>query len=96
MLTIKNYYLAQSGDGKQFINFELVGNIEVFQSNSGKFYVDIKKCKMPTRLDEATAKLMIGKQISGTIVKKECAAYEYAIPATGEVVTLTHRYEYEP
>lgn len=96
MLTIKSYYLVQGPEGKSYINFELVGDIEIFQSNSGKFYADIKKCKMPTRLDEATAKLMIGKQISGTIVKKECAAYDYAIPATGEIVSLSHRYEYEP
>lgn len=96
MLTVKNYYFSQGLEGKPYINFELVGDIEIFQSNSGKFYADIKKCKMPTRLDEATAKLMIGRQISGTIVKRECAAYDYAIPGTGEVVTLTHRYEYEP
>jgi hypothetical protein len=96
MVTIKSYFLSQNTEGKTYVSFELVGDIEVFQSNSGKFYADIKKCKMPTRLDEDTAKIMIGKVISGTIVKKDCAAYEYTIPATGEVVSLTHRYEYQP
>jgi hypothetical protein len=96
MLTIKNYHLSQNAEGKPYINFELVGDIEIFQSQSGKFYADIKKCKMPTRLDEATARLMIGKEIPGTIVKKECAAYDYTIVATGEVVSLNYRYEYEP
>ncbi|WP_217607387.1 hypothetical protein [Chitinophaga sp. GbtcB8] len=97
MVTIKNYFLNQNGEGKPYVCLELIGEIEILLSEkSGKFYADVKKCKIPTRIDEATARLMVGKQIAGSIVKKECAAWEYTVPGTGEVVTMNYRFEYEP
>jgi hypothetical protein len=32
----------------------------------------------------------------GAIVKVECDSYEYTLPETGEIIHLTHRYEYSP
>lgn len=96
MVTVKSYFLNQSADGKTYVCLELIGEIEILLSEkAGKFYADVKKCKIPTRIDEATAKLIVGREIPGSIVKKECAAWEYTIPATGEVITIHHRYEYE-
>jgi hypothetical protein len=96
MVTIKSYFLSQNGEGKTYVVLELIGELEILPSKSGKFYADVKRCKIPTRIDEATARLMVGKQIPGSIVKKECAAWEYTVPATGEVVTINYRFEYEP
>lgn len=96
MVTVKSYFLNQNNEGKPYVCLELIGDIEILTSKAGKFYADVKRCKIPTRIDETTAKLMIGREIAGSIVKKECAAYEYTIVATGEVVTMNHRYEYEP
>jgi len=96
MVTVKSYFLNQSADGKTYVCLELIGEIEILISEkTGKFYADVKKCKIPTRIDEATAKLIVGREIPGSIVKKECAAWDYTIPATGEVITIHHRYEYE-
>ncbi|RBL93335.1 hypothetical protein [Chitinophaga flava] len=96
MVTVKSYFFNQSADGNPYICLELIGELEMLISEkSGKFYADVKKCKIPTRIDEATAKLIVGREIPGSIVKKECAAWEYTIPATGEVITMHHRYEYE-
>ena len=97
MVTVKSYFLNQNNEGKTYVCLELIGEIEILQSKqSGKFYAAVKKCKIPTTIDEATAKLMIGREIGGTIAKKDCAAYDYTVHATGEVVTLTHKYEYQP
>ncbi|UPK68301.1 hypothetical protein [Chitinophaga filiformis] len=96
MVTVKSYFINQSSEGKTYICFDLIGDMEVLTGKSGKLYVDVKKCSIPTRVDEATAKLMLGRQIAGSIVKKQCPPFEYTIPGTGEVVTIAHKYEYEP
>ena len=33
-------------------------------------------------------------ELPGKVEKVECEAYEYVIKDTGEVITLTHRFEY--
>jgi len=96
MVTIKSFYVSKNGEGKPSVYFDLIGDIEMLVGKSGRYYADVKRCSIPTRADEATAKLMIGRQISGSIVKKECAAFEFTIPATGEVITRTYKYDYEP
>jgi hypothetical protein len=37
---------------------------------------------------------LLGQELPGRVEKVECEPYEYAIPQTGEIVLLTHRYEY--
>lgn len=96
MVTVKSYFISQNGNGKTSVYLDLVGDIEMLIGKTGRYYADVKKCSIPVRADEATAKLMIGRQISGSIVKKECAAFEFTIPATGEVITRTYKYDCEP
>jgi hypothetical protein len=43
-----------------------------------------------------TAQASIGKQLPGRIAKVPCAEYEYTIEETGEVITLSHHWEYLP
>ncbi|RPE05803.1 hypothetical protein EGT74_25920 [Chitinophaga lutea] len=97
MVTIKNYQMHVNAEGKLFISLELIGDAEIIQSKeTGRFYVTAKKCFVPSTFDEITAKLMIGKEMAGNIVKKECSAYEYRVPGTGEIISLSHQYEYVP
>jgi hypothetical protein len=42
------------------------------------------------------AKLMIGQQIEGDIVRVESEPYEYTNKTTGEIITLAHTYAYRP
>ncbi len=85
MVTVKSYFLNQTNEGKTYVCLELIGDIEILTSKAGKFYADVKRCKIPTRIDEATAKTYDRKgDFSRSIVKKECAAFEYTIVATGE------------
>lgn len=97
MVTIKNYQMHENAEGKLFVSLELIGDAEIIQSKeTGKFYATVKRCFIPSTFDERTARLMIGKEISGSIVKKECEAYDFKVPSTGELIALTHKYEYVP
>jgi hypothetical protein len=40
--------------------------------------------------------MLIGREISGRIEKVPCEEYEYTVEETGEVITLSHRWEFLP
>lgn len=97
MVTIRNFHQHENAEGKKYITLELVGDIEMIQSKqTGRFYATVRKCSIPSSLDEVTARLMIGRNLPGSILKKECDPYSYTMAETGEVVTITHRYDYFP
>lgn len=96
MVTITNY-LVKSKEEKTFILLELQGDMEfAISQQTGKYYATARKCTIPCTFNETVAKTMIGKQMPGSIIKKECEPYEYTVQETGEVVTLSFRYEYVP
>ena len=69
--------------------------VEPVQSqHSGKFYFTTRTCLVPTTLDYATAQSLIGSELPGTVRRVASEPYEYLVKATGEVITLAHRYEY--
>ena len=39
---------------------------------------------------------MIGQELEGDIKRIDCAAYEYTVPETGEVVMLEYTYQFVP
>ncbi|RVU91545.1 hypothetical protein EH230_11895 [Flavobacterium columnare] len=97
MVTIINYKERNTEDGKSFFVLEVQGGIEMVQSKTtGKFYATARKAYLSSTFDELTCKALIGTQMPGAIVKEACDAYEYIDQATGEMVVLTHRYEYAP
>ena len=97
MTTVIGYSLKENKEGKTFVNLELEGNLTMVQSNeTGKFYATKKKCFISSTFDEETAKSVIGSQIPGSIEKVDVEEYEYTVPATGEVITLSHSWEFIP
>lgn len=91
---IIDYKLRESLEGKSFFALVLQGGVEIVKSASGNSYATVKTVSMPSTFDEATCKAMIGLEMPGTIQKVECAPYEYTIQETGEIILLSHRYEY--
>ncbi len=65
-------------------------------AETGQFYATVKRCSVPSILDEATCKQMIGTQLDGSIQKLSCEPYEYVVADTGEVIELAHRWAYVP
>src|SRR5688572_586529 len=96
MVIVKNYHVRENEQGN-YISLELMGDIELVQSaNTGRFYATARRCFMSSTFDEPTAKLMVGKQIPGTIERVQCENYEFTIPESGEVITLGYRWDYVP
>lgn len=97
MVIVKNAHLRKGEDEKEFVSLELNGDIELVQSqNTGRFYATVRRCFVSATFDLPTAKLFIGKQLPGNIVRQECEPYEYTMPDTGEVITLGYSYQYVP
>ncbi|MFV8324683.1 hypothetical protein [Flavobacterium sp. ZS1P14] len=95
MVRIINYKKRETEDGKEFFVLELQGGIEMVKSKeTGKFYVTARKASISSTFDEITCQALIGTELPGKVKKVECEAYEYVIKDTGEVITLTHRFEY--
>jgi hypothetical protein len=96
-VTIVGIKACQNQEGNSFIALELQGEPIVSQSaTTGKFYITAKRASMPSTFDEVTANGLIGTQIPGRIEKSACPEYDYTVPETGELIRLSHRWEFVP
>lgn len=95
MVTIVDYKSHQNGSGEEFFTLTVQGGVEAIKSNAtGRTYLTARKAQVASTFDEETCKSLKGEKLPGDIKKVETEPYEYAIPDTGEVVELSHRYEY--
>lgn len=97
MVTVTSYKVRQNKSGENFIALELTGSLEIVQSqNTGNLYATVRRCSMPSTFDEGIAKVMVGSQLEGEIVRVASDPYEYINKRTGEVLTLAYSYAYRP
>lgn len=97
MVTIIDYRIAENSEGKPFTSLKLQGGIEPIQSQqTGRFYLTAKTCLIPSTFDETTAKALVGSQMPGKVERVYCEPYDYTIKETGETISLSYRYEYQP
>ena len=97
MVTVSGYKVRQNKDGDEFIALELTGSVELIQSTqTGKYYATVRKVSMPSTLDETVAKLSVGQQMQGDIVRVPCDSYTYTVKRTGEKISLAYSYAYQP
>ena len=95
MVTIVDYRACQSEDGREFNALEVQGGVEAIRSKeSGRTYLTARRASVSCTFDEATCEMLKGTQLPGSIKKVEVEPYEYAIPGDGEVIMLSHRFEY--
>ena len=95
MVRIVNYQKRTTEEGKVFFTLDLQGGVEIVQSQeTGKSYMTARKASMSCTFDELTCQSLIGTELPGSVRKVECEEYEYTIKDTGEVITLSHRFEY--
>ena len=96
MVTIKNYATRESKTGEEFLVLVLQGGVTPVKSKeTGRMYFTAKTATASCTFDEETCQSLIGSQFPGEIVRVECDEYEFALPETGEVLTLSHRWEYQ-
>src|SRR5580700_8275590 len=97
MVIIKAAHERMSKDEKPFISLELIGDVELVQSqNTGRFYATVRRSFISSTFDLAIAKQFIGKRLPGNIVREECKSYEFTVPETGEQIMLSHSWVYQP
>ena len=95
MVRIVNYQKRTTEEGKEFFTLELQGGIEVVKSQeTGKSYMTARKASMSCTFNELTCQSLIGTELPGSVRKVDCEEYAYTIKDTGEVITLSHRFEY--
>lgn len=97
MVKIIEIKTSRRSDGSSFVSLKVIGDPEFVQSQkTGKFYLTAKSCFVATTFDEYTASDLIGRELPGIIERVASEPYEYKLESTGEVITLTHKYEYRP
>jgi hypothetical protein len=96
MVRISDYMIREGKDGKSFIALELEGEIEMVQSESGRFYATARRCSITSTFTEDVAKTLIGKTLPGRIARVQTDPYAYTVKETGEVINLAHSYQYLP
>ncbi|MDQ8011394.1 MAG: hypothetical protein REI96_03010 [Flavobacterium nitrogenifigens] len=95
MVRITDYKNVKKEDGKDFNMLIVQGGIESLVSKkTGRIYFTMRKANVTTTFDETTCKSLIGTELPGTIQKINCEPYEYTVEDTGEVLTLTHNWQY--
>ena len=97
MVTVKDFAVRKCIDGREFIALILQGGLSLVQSRqTGNYYATVKQCSIPSTFDEATAKMMIGERVPGSVQKKQCEPYEWINKTTGEIISLDYRWAYVP
>tara|TARA_Y100000815_G_C13262849_1_gene469965 strand:- start:395 stop:739 length:345 start_codon:yes stop_codon:yes gene_type:complete len=96
MVTIKDYKKRETKEGEEFFVLVLQGGVVPVRSKgTDRMYFIAKTCTVAGTFDEDTCQQIIGQQFPGDIIKVKTEPYEYAIPETGEIITLEHRWEYQ-
>ena len=95
MVTVKEIRKVENSKGEEFYGLIVQsGAMAVKSKSTGRVYLTAKTAFVSTTFDEKTASSLIGVEFEGTIRKVETDPYEYTIQATGEIIELTHRWEY--
>ena len=95
MVTIVDYKAFQKESGEKFYSLVVQGGVEAIKSKeSGRTYLTARTTNLACTFNEITCKALIGTQLPGLIRKVEVDPYEYTNRETGEIVEMTHRFEY--
>lgn len=95
MVTIVDYKSFKKENGEKFYSLVVQGGVEAVKSKeTGRTYLTARTTTLACTFDESTCKTLIGTQLSGQIKKVQVDPYEYTSPDTGEIVEMSHRYEY--
>lgn len=95
MVTVKEVKKMENATGEEFFGLIVQSGAMAVKSNTtGRVYFTAKTALVATTFDEQMANSMIGQEFEGTIKKVQTDPYEYTIEETGEVIELSHRWEY--
>ena len=61
---------------------------------TGRIYFTVRRATVPTTFDAGTCKKLLNSQIKGEVERVDCEPYKYTVEDTGEVLELSHRWEF--
>lgn len=95
MVKIVDYKTYQKEDGTEFHALVLQSGVEAVKSKqTGRTYLTAKATRLACTFDKETCESLKGTELPGKITKVAVEPYEYTVQSTGEIITLSHRYEY--
>ena len=95
MVRIIDYKERTNSEGETFFALILQGGLELVKSQeTGRYYATGKSASITSTFTEEVCQSLIGQEIPGSIKKVECEPYNFTIENPGEVVELSHRWEY--
>jgi len=95
MVTVKEIKKAKNSKDEEFYGLIVQsGAVSVKSKKTGRVYFTAKTAFVATTFDEETASSMIGMEFEGSIRKVPTDPYNYTIEETGEIIELSHRWEY--
>ncbi len=97
MVRIVDFHENTNEAGETFYSLSLQGGVELVASKqTGQFYATARRTRITSTFNKDTCEALVGSELPGKIVKVDSEPYEYTIKDTGEVITLTHSYQYVP
>ena len=95
MVTIVDYAKRTNSDGENFFALIVESGLEAVKSQeTGKTYFTKKKASVPSTFSEEECQALLGEQMDGSVKRVSCEPYEITDESTGEVIKLSHRWEY--
>lgn len=95
MVTVKEIKKATNSKDEEFYGLIVQsGAVAVKSKQTGRLYLTAKTAFVATTFDEETASSLIGTTFEGSIKKVQTEPYSYTIEETGEIIELSHRWEY--
>lgn len=95
MVTIVDYKTYEREDGTEFNILIVQGGVEAVTSQTtGKSYLTARTARVSSTFNEITCKGLVGTQLPGAVKKVKTEPYEFTVEDTGEILSLSHRYEY--
>ncbi len=95
MVQIVDYKTYHKADGEQFFALVVQGGLEAIKSKeTGRMYFTARTARVACTFNEVTCKSLISTKLPGSIKRVATDPYEFTIQETGEVIELSHRYEY--
>ena len=95
MVKIVDFVKRTNKEGNEFYALILQSGIELVKSrDTGRWYATAKRASITSTFDEAMCQSLIGQEIPGSVQRVECEPYPFTVRDTGEVLTLTHRWQF--
>lgn len=95
MVKIKDVKTVTKSNGEEFYCLIVEGGVQpVISDKTGRMYFTTRTATVPTTFDLKTCKNIIGSEFEGEVRKVVCEPYEYVIEDTGEIINLSHRWEF--